>query len=144
MNDSAGILIMLIFLIPFLILVALIVAGMWKIFQKAGYEGWEAIVPVYNLYILTKIVGKPGYWTVLMMIPYLGMIWSIWAYNMLAKSFGKDEAYTVGLVFLSFVFFPILGFGEAKYLGPYGDPVAFQNYGGKNQFEFEGQNQLPQ
>jgi hypothetical protein len=44
---------------------------------------------------------------------------------MLSKSFGKEEGFTVGLILLGFVFFPILGFGDARYLGPYGDKAAF-------------------
>jgi hypothetical protein len=44
---------------------------------------------------------------------------------MLSKSFGKEEGFTVGLVLLGIVFFPILGFGDAKYLGPFGDKAAF-------------------
>ena len=44
---------------------------------------------------------------------------------MLSKSFGKEEGFTVGLVLLGIVFFPILGFGDAKYLGPFGDKTAF-------------------
>jgi hypothetical protein len=46
--------------------------------------------------------------------------------NMLSKSFGKDEGFTAGLILLGIVFYPILGFGEATYLGPFGDPAAFQ------------------
>ena len=78
-----------------------------------------------------------------MLIPYVGMIWSIWTYNMLSKSFGKSEGFTVGLVFLSIIFFPILAFGDAKYLGPYGDKAAFDAYGDKNKFDFERQPNQP-
>lgn len=69
---------------------------------------------------MTKIVGKPGYWVLLMLIPFIGLIWSVWTYNMLSKSFGKTESFTVGLVLLNFIFWPILAFGDAKYIGPYG------------------------
>lgn len=125
------------FFIPFLIIVILIIAALWKIFQKAGYQGWEAIVPLYNMYILLKIVGKPWWWLLLMCIPYVGIVWSVWTYNMLSKSFGKSEGFTAGLIFLPFIFFPMLAFGEAKYLGPYGDPAAFAAYGDKGKFDFE-------
>ena len=56
---------------------------------------------------------------------------------MISKSFGKDEGFTAGLVFLGFIFFPILGFGPAKYLGPFGNPEAFASYQGKGKFDFE-------
>jgi uncharacterized membrane protein YoaK (UPF0700 family) len=74
---------------------------------------------------LLKIVGKPGWWLVLFLIPLVNYVFIIWTYNMLSKSFGKEEGFTVGLVLLGIVFFPILGFGDAIYHGPYGDKAAF-------------------
>ncbi len=108
-----------------LAVVVFLIAAMWKIFEKAGQPGWAAIVPLYNLYVLLKIVGKPGWWLILFIIPLVNYVFIIWTYNMLSKSFGKEEGFTVGLVLLGIVFFPILGFGDAKYLGPYGDKAAF-------------------
>lgn len=98
----------------------------WKIFEKAGQPGWAAIIPIYNAIVLLKIVGKPVWWLFLFLIPFVNYVFIIWTYNMLSKSFGKSEGFTVGLVLLSFIFGPILAFGDAKYLGPYGDQAAFQ------------------
>ena len=98
-----------------LAIIVLIFASMWKVFVKAGKPGWAALIPFYNVYTLTKIVGKPGWWTLLFLfVPFM----NIWLYNLTAKSFGKTEAFTVGLVLLGIVFWPILGFGDARYLGP--------------------------
>ena len=119
-----------------LAVVVFIYAALWKIFVKAGRPGWEAIIPIYNTYILLKIVGKPWWWILLFLIPIVNLIYAIWMYNMLSKSFGKDEAFTVGLLLLSIVFLPILGFGSAKYLGPYGDQAAFQRMQNPN-FDFD-------
>lgn len=118
----------------------LMIASMWKVFEKAGQPGWAAIIPIYNIYIMTKIGGKPGWWVLLFLIPFVNYVFLIWLYNMISKSFGKDEGFTAGLVILGFIFWPILGFGSAKYLGPFGDPAAFAAYQGKDKFEFE-QNQ---
>jgi len=109
----------------FLALAVVVIAAMWKIFEKAGEEGWKAIIPIYNMYVLLKIVGKPGWWLVLMIIPLVNYVFIIWTYNMLSKSFGKDEGFTVGLVLLGIIFFPILGFGDQQSLGPDGDKAAF-------------------
>ncbi|GAB3425506.1 hypothetical protein GCM10027516_28100 [Niabella aquatica] len=117
----------------------MIIVAIWKIYQKAGYQGWESIIPVYSTIILLKIVGKPWWWILIMLIPGINIIFAIWATNMLTKSFGKSEGFTAGLIFLPFVFYPLLGFGSAKYLGPYGDPVAFAAYGNKGRFDFEQQ-----
>lgn len=113
------------FIVIILAVVVFLIAAMWKIFEKAGQPGWAAIVPIYNLYVLLKIVGKPGWWLILFLIPIVNYVFIIWTYNMLSKSFGKEEGFTVGLVLLGIVFFPILGFGDARYLGPFGDKAAF-------------------
>ena len=113
------------------------IAAMWKVFTKAGQPGWAAIIPIYNIYIMTKIGGKPGIWTLLCLIPFVNIIFIIWLYNMISKSFEKDEGFTVGLVLLGIIFWPILGFGSAKYQGPYGNPEAFRAYQEKNRFDFE-------
>ena len=123
------------FIICWLAIVIFQIAGMWKVFTKAGQPGWACIIPIYNIYIMTKIGGKPGIWTLLcILIPF---VFTIWLYNMISKSFGKDEGFTVGLVLLGVIFWPILGFGSAKYLGPYGDPVAFKAYQEQHKFDFE-------
>ncbi len=129
----------IIFLVAF---VVFIIAAMWKVFEKAGQPGWAAIIPIYNIYIMTKIGGKPGIWTLWCCIPFVNYVFIIWLYNMISKSFGKDEGFTAGLIFLGFIFWPILGFGAAKYLGPFGDPAAFAAHQGKDKFDFEqGQQQ---
>lgn len=120
-----GIAFILLFGILILAVIVFMIVAMWKIYVKAGQEGWAAIVPIYNSYILLKIVGKPWWWLLLYLVPLVNIVFLVWTYNMLSKSFGKDEAFTAGLVILGIVFFPILGYGSAKYLGPYGDKAAF-------------------
>jgi hypothetical protein len=96
------------------------IVAQWKIFEKAGKSGWLAIIPIVNIYILIKIVGKPDWWIILMFIPIVNLILTIWLTNLLSKSFGKDELFTIGLIFFGIIFYPILGFGDAKYIGPAG------------------------
>lgn len=102
----------------YLILLVLTYVGLWKIFEKAGKPGWAAIIPIYNAIVLIEIVGKPTIWILWLIIPCTSPIFGIWLVNLLSKSFGKTEGYTVGIVLLPFVFIPLLGFGDAKYLGP--------------------------
>jgi Family of unknown function (DUF5684) len=104
----------------------LMIVAHWRVNVKAGQPGWACLIPIYNIYILTKIGGKPWWWLLLMLIPGINIIFIVWLTNMISKSFGKDEGFTVGLLLLSIIFWPILGFGSAVYLGPYGDPAAFQ------------------
>ena len=102
----------------------LVIVAEWRIYEKAGKPGWACIVPIYNILVLLEIVGKPWWWLFLLMIPFLNIIISIWMVNLLSKSFGKDVGFTVGLILLSVVFYPILGFGASKYIGPAGAPPA--------------------
>ena len=125
------------FVICWLAVVIFLIAAEWKVYAKAGQPGWACIIPIYNIYILTKIAGKPGIWTLWCLIPIVNIIFVIWLYNILSKSFGHDEGFTVGLLLLGFIFWPILGFGKSKYQGPYGDPVAFKAYQEQHQFDFE-------
>jgi len=104
-------------IILYLGIIVLMIASVWKVFEKAGKPGWAAIVPIYNIIILLEIVGKPLWWIVLLLIPIVNIVIAIIVYIELAKRFGKSAGFGVGLVFLSFIFFPILGFGDAKYLG---------------------------
>lgn len=106
----------------FVVFVLIIVAN-WRIYEKAGKPGWTAIIPIYNVLILLEIIGKPWWWLLLMIFVPLGsLIWGIWSTNLLAKSFGKNEGFTVGLILLPFIFYPILGFGNAEYQEPAATP----------------------
>ncbi|MFZ6051076.1 DUF5684 domain-containing protein [Halocola ammonii] len=105
-------------MIIYLAILLLTIISLWKIFTKAGKPGWAAIIPIYNAIVILQIIGKPLWWIVLFLIPIVNVIFSIWATNLLAKSFGKSEGFTVGMIFLPFIFYPILGFGSAEYQGP--------------------------
>lgn len=108
-------------LIPavFGLLIALVVlAGIWKTFEKAGKPGWAAIIPIYNIIVMLEIAGKPLWWIILFLVPCVNIIVSLLVFIALAKSFGKSEVFGIGLWLLGFIFFPILGFGDAKYIGP--------------------------
>ena len=88
-------------ILVYLAIIVLLAASVWKVFEKAGRPGWEAIVPFYK------------------------------------KSFGKDEGFTVGMIFLGIVFWAILAFGSAQYIGPYGDPEAY-NAATNPELDFNG------
>jgi hypothetical protein len=108
----------LVFLVIFLAIFILIIAGFWKMYEKAGQPGWGAIIPIYNYYLLCKIAGRPGWWVVLLLIPYINFIFLIILMLDIAKSFGKSVGYAVGMILLSAIFIPMLGFGDAEYQGP--------------------------
>lgn len=104
-------------LVIYLAFLAFFIAVGWKIFAKAGQPGWAVIVPIYNLIVLMKIVGKPAWWFVLMLIPFVNLIIGILVSIELAKVFGKSTGFGLGLAFLGIIFGPILAFGDARYQG---------------------------
>lgn len=101
----------------YLAIALLVIASMWKVFTKAGKPGWAAIVPIYNTIVLLEIVGKPTWWIILLLIPFVNIIVLLIVINELSKSFGRGVGTTLGLIFLGFIFWPILAFGSAQYQG---------------------------
>jgi hypothetical protein len=104
--------------IIWLLIVLLVIVALWKVFSKAGQPGWAAIIPIFNLYIWCKAVGRPGWWVILMFIPFVNLVIYIIVSIDMAKSFGKGVGFGLGLAFLGIIFLPILGFGSAQYQGP--------------------------
>ena len=96
----------------------LLIVAQWKIFAKAGEAGWKSLIPLYNLYIMVKIVDGNGWKFLLLLIPIVGFIYDIMLSIKMAKAFGKSSGFAVGLIFLPNIFFLILGFGSAEYIGP--------------------------
>jgi len=101
-----------------LVIIGFMIASMWKLFTKAGKPGWAAIVPIYNTIVLLEIAGKPWWWLFLFMIPIAGLIFAIITINQVAIAFGKTSGFTVGLILLPIVFFPILAWGDSVYNAP--------------------------
>ncbi len=142
--------------IIWLVVIGLTIAGLWKMFKKAGEEGWKALIPFYNLYILCKLVGVTPWWLliicisyVICSIPFIGAFASIVAiaayyYFFIilgigtARSYGKEDVWTVGFLLVPFIFYPLIGFKkEVEYLGvkEVKDPVwdwLVTTFGGSN------------
>ncbi len=92
-----------------------VIAGIWRVFTKAGEPGWGVLIPIYNLYLLCRIAQRPGWWLILMFVPVVNLIVGIVLSIDIARHFGKGAGFGVGLAFLGPVFYPILGFGNAEY-----------------------------
>jgi hypothetical protein len=107
-----------VFWLIWLVVMIVTIAGLWKTFSKAGEPGWAAIIPIYNVYVMVKIAGRPAWWLiVILLIPLLNVIMLVIVAIDIAKAFGKGTGFGLGLAFLAFIFFPILGFGDAQYQG---------------------------
>ena len=101
--------------ILYIALIVFSIIIMWKVYVKAGQPGWGCIIPFYNIYLMMKIAGRPGWWLLLFFIPIVNLVISIIVMIDIAKKFGKGTGFGIGLVFLNLIFFAILAFGDAEY-----------------------------
>jgi len=113
----------------------LAIVGLWILFDKAGENGWAAIVPFYNVYVLFKITWGNGVMFLLLLIPVADVV--IWIITMvkLAKAFGKGGGWACGLIFLFPIFLCIMAFSkDIAYVGvprktaDYGNGYGQQGY----------------
>jgi len=112
------------FFFVFLAIGIVTLIGMWKVFTKAGQPGWAVLVPIYNIIVLLRIAGLAWYWVfppLVAIIPILGWIaylaWVVWVHHRISTRFGQGVGFTIGLTLLGPIFWLILGFGSAKYIG---------------------------
>ncbi|MGC3971953.1 MAG: DUF5684 domain-containing protein [Pirellulales bacterium] len=111
-----------IFVIAILALLVVMFAGMWKMLEKAGEPGWSCLVPIYNFVVLLRVADMSLWWIVVFLlaaIPFIGLIFGLVGGIVMglriAERFGKGTGFGLGLAFLGFIFYPILGFGDAEY-----------------------------
>lgn len=129
-----------VFTIISLVLCVFVLVCMWIVFRKAGKPGWAAIVPFYNLYVLFDITWGSGMRFLLLLIPIYNIILSIQTQVRLAKAFGKSGGFAAGLVFLPYIFIPLLAFGKETYQGVPVKAAPYQN----NPYQQGGYSQQPQ
>ncbi|MGK7917777.1 MAG: DUF5684 domain-containing protein [Prochloraceae cyanobacterium] len=106
---------MLPYLFPSFIISIIIIAGYWKFYEKAGIPGWALFIPIYNMYAIVLISGRPSWWLFLLVIPPLNNIVYFFVNIGIASRFNKGFIYVLGLTFLPFIFYPILGFSKARF-----------------------------
>jgi len=104
-------------LLFWLAIVVVVIIGGWKVFEKAGQPGWAILIPIYNVYILLKIVGRPGWWVILYFIPLVNIVIALIVAIDLAQAFGQSAVFGVVLLFfLCGIGYLILGFGNYQYV----------------------------
>ena len=102
--------------ILYMAVIVLAIAGIWKVLEKAGEKRWAAIVPFYNMWVLVRVACREWWRFILFFIPFVSIVALFVISIDVAKNFGKPGWYGgLGLVFLSFIFYPVLGFGSAEY-----------------------------
>lgn len=133
----------IVFLIAILVIVAVwtfvivfYIVGQWKMFSKAGEEGWKSLIPVYNYVILSKLVGVNPWWLLVIgilylcvMLPILNFIVALpcmaayYYYFIIlgiatARSYGKKDEWAIGFILMPWLFYFLVGNNkEDKYIG---------------------------
>ena len=102
-----------------LAIVVLLLVGLYKTFKKMGYDdAWMALIPLLNIIFMLKVAGKPLWWIVLLIVPLVNIVIAIYVAwlvsSKVATAYGKGTGFAVGLMFLGFIFYPILGFGGGQ------------------------------
>jgi hypothetical protein len=98
-----------------LALTIVIFAGFWKTFEKAGEPGWAGLIPIYNLYVLVRVSGNAWWWFILFFVPLVNFFATVKISIDIAGKFNRGVLFGLGLTFLSFIFYPVLGFGDYQY-----------------------------
>lgn len=75
--------------------------GTYKLYQKAGRQAWEALVPIYNAVILMKIINRPRWWVFLLFLPIINLIMFPVVWVETIRSFGKNKPLDTWLVVLT-------------------------------------------
>jgi len=114
-----------IYVILMLLFAIVTIVGLWKLFDKAGEQGWKILVPFYNLYVWLKIIKKPLWWYIFLIIPFINVFVVLLMIVEIVKCFKKYGlgAQALGAVF-PFIYLPYLGFSAKEtYLHPDKQPV---------------------
>ena len=92
------------------------IIGIWKMFEKAAQPGWGSLVPIYNLILIVRVAGLPEWMFLLLLIPVVNFVAMIIVSLEILERFSKGVGFTIGLIFLPALFYPLLGFGSDVYL----------------------------
>ena len=94
--------------------------GLWAIFEKAGYKGWMVLIPFFNWYIWLKIIKKPLWWYIFLLMPFINVFVIMLMVVEICKCFKKYDLgpQALGVIF-PFAYLPYLGFSKQEsYLHP--------------------------
>jgi hypothetical protein len=106
--------------VVFLVWLVVFIAGLWKMFVKAGKPGWASLIPLYNAVVLLNIMGRPWWYLIFAVIPGANVVLGVIVAFGISRSFGQNIIFAIAMIFLFPFLIPVLGFGSAVYVGPMG------------------------
>ena len=90
-------------------------AGLWKIFRKAGRPGWYALVPILNIIHWLKIIQKPLWWAIFLLVPIINVFTLLLMVVETLKCFRKNGFFAQALgVCFPFAYLFYLGFATKE------------------------------
>ena len=92
--------------------------ALWMVFVKAEEPGWAVLIPLYNVWVLYRIICGRGTAMLRLLIPFYNIYWLVKSMIALAHCFDKSTGFGICMVFFPHVCSLILGFGSARYCGP--------------------------
>jgi hypothetical protein len=94
------------------------IAG-WRMYEKAGQSGWVSFIPILNILGLVKMAGRPLWWAILYLVPFLDILVHVIVSVDVARRFGKSALFGLAMAFPLLTPFCVasIGLGEARYLG---------------------------
>jgi hypothetical protein len=96
----------------------LTIASQWAVFTEAGFHGWAAVVPFYNVIVILWIGDNAWWWLlVIIFVPILNLYGLYRMFVGVSRAFGNGIGFGLGLCFLPFIFWPLLAFGDYSYQG---------------------------
>jgi len=119
-QSEPNMLVGIIFLVFVLAFTLFLYSAIWRTFSKAGHSGWKTLIPIYNVIVWLRLIGRPAWYTVALFIPVTSVwLWAVLGFGT-ARSFGRGIPFALGLTLLPFFFLPVLAFGGSSYIGPMG------------------------
>lgn len=113
------------YLIISFVFAVLSIAGLWGLFAKAGYKGWMVLIPFYNFYIWLKIIRKPMWWFIFILIPFINVFTILLMIVELVKCYNKYGLLAQAISVLApFFYLPYLAFISKEV---YVDPIRRPN-----------------
>ena len=82
------------------------------LFIKLGFSWWEALIPIYNVVLLSKRVFDNDYIGLLILVPFVGQIFSLVLIYKMGVKFGKSGILTL---LFPMIMILIISFGEALF-----------------------------
>ncbi|MFO8054103.1 MAG: signal peptidase I, partial [Bacteroidales bacterium] len=98
------------------------IAGLWGMFEKAGVPGWKILIPFYNFYVWLKIIDKPLWWYIFLLIPFINVFTVMLMIVEFLKNFKKFGLGEQALaVIFPYIYLPYLGFSKKETFTPTAD-----------------------